>query len=89
LALNGTVAAQGQERAPDTPSNPRRLTADPCNKVYRWSITSNVTQYRALDRSRVATSGLAIRMSTARHTGHQQQNLALRRDDASDVARSL
>jgi hypothetical protein len=27
------VAAQGQERAPDTPSNPRRLTADPCNKV--------------------------------------------------------
>jgi hypothetical protein len=33
LALNGTVAAQGQERAPDTPSNPRRLTADPCNKV--------------------------------------------------------
>jgi hypothetical protein len=34
LALNGTVAAQGgQKRGPDTPSNPRRLTTDPCNKV--------------------------------------------------------
>src|SRR6202048_2201704 len=28
-------AAQGQERAPNIPSNPRRLTADPCNKVTR------------------------------------------------------
>src|SRR6266436_4669531 len=27
------VAAQGQKRGPDTPSNPRRLTTDPCNKV--------------------------------------------------------
>jgi hypothetical protein len=31
--LNGTVAAQGQERVPGIPSNPRRLTTDPCNKV--------------------------------------------------------
>jgi hypothetical protein len=32
--LNGTVAAQGgQKRGPNTPSNPRRLTTDPCNKV--------------------------------------------------------
>jgi len=36
LALNGTVAAQGgQKRGPDTPSTPRRLTTDPCNKVSR------------------------------------------------------
>ena len=27
------MAAQDQEGAPDTPSNPRRLTTDPCNKV--------------------------------------------------------
>ena len=27
------MAAQGQKRGPDTPSNPRRLTTDPCNKV--------------------------------------------------------
>ena len=33
MALNGTVAAQGQKRGSDTPSNPRRLTTDPCNKV--------------------------------------------------------
>ena len=34
MALNGTVVAQGgQKRGPDTPSNPRRLTTDPCNKV--------------------------------------------------------
>src|ERR1700724_173262 len=34
-----TVAAQGgQKRGPDTPSNPRRLTTDPCNKVtYRYT----------------------------------------------------
>jgi len=31
--LNGTVAAQGEKRGRDTPSNPRRLTIDPCNKV--------------------------------------------------------
>jgi hypothetical protein len=36
LVLNRTVAAQGgQKRRPDTPSNPRRLTTDPCNKVGR------------------------------------------------------
>src|SRR6266850_8311817 len=33
FALNGTVAAQGQKRGPNTPSNPRRLSTDPCNKV--------------------------------------------------------
>jgi peptide/nickel transport system substrate-binding protein len=27
--LNGTVAAQAQDRGPDTPSNPCRLTTDP------------------------------------------------------------
>ena len=27
------MAAQGQKRGPDTPSNPRRLATDPCNKV--------------------------------------------------------
>ena len=27
------MAAQGQERVPGIPSNPRRLTTDPCNKV--------------------------------------------------------
>jgi hypothetical protein len=27
------VAAQGQKRGSDTPSDPRRLTTDPCNKV--------------------------------------------------------
>jgi triphosphatase len=31
--LNGTGTVQGQERDPDTPSTPRRLTTDPCNKV--------------------------------------------------------
>jgi 2-methylcitrate dehydratase PrpD len=30
---------QGQERGPDTPSNPRRLTTDPCNKVCGWTRT--------------------------------------------------
>jgi len=44
LALNGTVAAQRQERFPDTPSNPRRLTADPCNKV----TTTGTVKLRAV-----------------------------------------
>jgi hypothetical protein len=49
LALNGTVAAQGgQKWGPDTPSNPRRLTTDPCNKV--WQSTHSVETKGGLTR---------------------------------------
>src|SRR5438477_7275539 len=31
---------RGEKRGPDTPSNPRRLTADPCNKVVSTLYTA-------------------------------------------------
>src|SRR5438132_8187381 len=50
---------RGEKRGPDTPSNPRRLTADPCNKVTADAYTLDEAHDRQDHRAPDADRGIA------------------------------
>ena len=68
------MAAQGEKRGRDTPSNPRRLTIDPCNKVLTIinegvvRIMSGTTHRRSVIPIFVIVMCIAVLLMTALHT---------------------
>jgi hypothetical protein len=82
------VAAQGQKRGPDTPSNPRRLTTDPCNKVTAAAALAAQFQCAVIIIHHCGTNENRPRGHTSL-TGAVETQIGVKRDAAGRIVASV